>query len=82
MTTNGNTMVQNSLEECMACGSDDLCDIFASAAVECSACEARHYPDGDKWICASGDGVRGIQATEADVKYAFEDTAFDVMRDV
>ena len=75
-------MIQNNIEKCMACGSDDLCEVFASAVIECSECEARHYPDGDKWICADGDGVRGIQAAEANVKGAFEDTAYDVMRDV
>ena len=61
------------LEKCMACGSDDLCDIFDSVTVECSACEARHYPDGEKWVCADGDSVRGIQAAEANVRDAFDD---------
>ena len=57
------------LEKCMSCGSDDIAEEFANDDIAvCESCDARHHWFDGRWHCADGDGVRGIQAAQADVE--------------
>lgn len=49
------------LAKCMACGSDDLEEVFIpiDLMLECRECKAQHYnPDGNKWLCSPNDAGR------------------------
>ena len=57
--------------KCMSCGSDGLCEVFASGAVECAECEARHFFHGGSWLCSSGEGRRALIAQEETARDKF-----------
>ncbi len=54
------------LEFCMHCGEPELCIMFPSDALECSACEARHYPyNGERLVQPWSTGRQALEDAEA-----------------